>query len=358
MATASGEPVYQFDIAVSFAGEDRELVEEVVGKLKNAGIRVFYDTDYQADMWGEDLVEYLDNIYRVKAHYTIIFISRFYAEKMWTSHERRSALARAVEQRGAYILPVRLDSTALGGLRPTIGYLDARMIGADGIVDTTLAKLVGSPPAKSVRITRVPRTEAERQQVILMRPPAWEFLYFAGQLLYERNSIEAKYKDHEIHYAPASREIIGKADITAFISQKLGEAESLAGKMTNLTNDAETTERAFGGSGEPGDPARIAHLAKRLNSCYEEFMDWAAQVRGVSAPSEFRTLLELLARWADSPVGQYRSFVDEVVVKVDMVPSAIAAGEPVRLELTLTLSISDEVKRAYDTEFRRVKKKF
>ena len=128
MTEASEEPIYQFDVAVSLAGEDRELVEEIVSRLKVAGIRVFYDTDYRADMWGEDLVEYLDQIYRLKARYVIMFISRFYAEKMWTRHERRSALARALEQRSAYILPVRLDSTALDGLPPTVGYLDARLV--------------------------------------------------------------------------------------------------------------------------------------------------------------------------------------------------------------------------------------
>ena len=63
-------------MAVSFASEDRELVEEIVSLLKDAGLRVFYDTDYQAAMWGEDLVEYLDQVYRLKARYAIIFISR------------------------------------------------------------------------------------------------------------------------------------------------------------------------------------------------------------------------------------------------------------------------------------------
>ena len=81
MTGASEEPTYEFDVAVSFAGEDRELVEEIVSRLKDAGVRVFYDTDYQAAMWGEDLVEYLDQVYRVKARYAIMFISRLSRRK-------------------------------------------------------------------------------------------------------------------------------------------------------------------------------------------------------------------------------------------------------------------------------------
>lgn len=164
---------------------------------------------------------------------------------MWTRHERRSALARALEQRSAYILPVRLDSTALDGLPPTVGYLDARLVGPDGIVSATLAKLKGTPPAQPAAITRVPRTEGERQQVFLVRPPAWEFLYFAGQLLHERNSIEAKYRDHEIHYAPAVGETVRRADIASYISRRASDASHLASKISRLVGDETAQERAF-----------------------------------------------------------------------------------------------------------------
>jgi TIR domain len=351
----SGGPAYEFDVAVSFADEDRELVEEIVSQLKDAGLRVFYDDDYRADSWGEDLIEYLDNIYRVQARYTIMFVSHSYAEKMWTRHERRSALARAIEQKSAYILPVRMDSTELAGLRPTIGYLDARRMGVDGIVSATLVKLAGHPPAPAASISRVPRTEAERQQVLLARPPAWEFLYFAGQLLYERNSIEHKYRDHEIQYAPATGEIVEKYDIRTYINRRFNDAMRIASKMSGVVNNTAAQERAFGAPGQPGDPQRLAHLAKRWNSAYEEFMDWAARVRAVSAPAEFQNLLELLARYADPPVEQYRQFVDDYIARADAIPAAIAAGEKVQIELSLHVRVPDEVTQPYLAELDRVK---
>lgn len=49
-------------------------------------------------MWGEDLIEFFDQIYRVDSRYALLFVSRFYAQKMWTRHERRSALARGLAQ--------------------------------------------------------------------------------------------------------------------------------------------------------------------------------------------------------------------------------------------------------------------
>ena len=168
MTDSPAQDTYEFNVAVSFAGEDREFVEEVVAQLKQAGLRVFYDSDYVAEMWGEDLLEYLDDIYRLKARYTIVFISSSYAVKMWTRHERRSALARALDQTTPYVLPVRLDDAVLKGFRPTVGYLDARKLGLNGIVDVALTKLAAGKKVIARDIVRVPRTEIERQQVLVV----------------------------------------------------------------------------------------------------------------------------------------------------------------------------------------------
>jgi hypothetical protein len=306
-----------------------------------------------AALWGEDLVEYLDEIYRMKARYAIIFVSRFYSEKMWTRHERRSALARGLEQASAYVLPVRLDSTALAGMRPTVGYLDARQLGLDGIVGAALTKLTGAPRVKASAITHVPRTEAERQQVLLERPPGWEFLYFAGQLLHERDAVEGKYRDHEIRYAAPTGMLVREDGIPDYMSTAVDDVRRLIETLNLVINPA-VQERAFGAPGQSGDADRIAHMAKRWNGIYEEFMDWAARLRGVSAPSKFHELLELLARYADGSVQNYREFVNDFVAQIDRLPSAIAAKEPVQIEMAIVVEVGDEVSEAYHAEFDRV----
>lgn len=116
-----------FDVCLSFAGEQRDYVERIAQELKAAGLRVFYDQDEDiaALVWGRDLGELLDYVYRQGSRFCVMFISSDYADKAWTTHERRSALARAVEEEG-YVLPARFDDTELPGLRPTVAYLDLR----------------------------------------------------------------------------------------------------------------------------------------------------------------------------------------------------------------------------------------
>ena len=70
-----------------------------------------------------------------------MFISRHYAEKVWTKHERRSALARALEERVEYVLPARFDDTEIPGLRPTIHYQDLRNLTPVQLGDLILQKL-------------------------------------------------------------------------------------------------------------------------------------------------------------------------------------------------------------------------
>ena len=135
---------FEYDVAISFAGEQRSEAEAIARCLQKSGARVFYDGYEQADLWGKNLYEHLDDVYQNKARYCLLLISSAYAEKVWTNHERRSAQARALLQKTEYILPVRFDGTEIPGLPPTVGYLRFQDRGVAGICVLLLQKL-GEP---------------------------------------------------------------------------------------------------------------------------------------------------------------------------------------------------------------------
>jgi hypothetical protein len=130
-----------YDIALSFAGEDRQHADEIARLLREKGAKVFYDKYAQDDLWGKDLYEHLADVYTNRARYCIILISTSYAHKNWTTHERKSAQARAFRDNREYILPVRLDDTEIPGIPSTIGYLDLRQITPQELAEITLRKL-------------------------------------------------------------------------------------------------------------------------------------------------------------------------------------------------------------------------
>lgn len=136
-----------YDVSLSFAGEERTYVEKVANLLQEEGVKVFYDKFEEADLWGKDLYEHLSDVYLRRARFTVMFLSRAYAQKVWTSHERKAAQAKAFNCSEEYILPVRFDETEIPGVLPTTAYLNAHDKLPEDITRIILEKLKRSPRA-------------------------------------------------------------------------------------------------------------------------------------------------------------------------------------------------------------------
>jgi hypothetical protein len=147
MASAEGGagpgngPGRRWDVALSFAGEQRDYVGQVARALKARGVRCFYDADEQVRLWGTHLAEELPRIYARQAAAVVVFVSADYAAGDWTRLERRAALARAVIQAGVYVLPARFDDSELPGLLPDVVAVDLRRYTPGQFADLVAAKL-------------------------------------------------------------------------------------------------------------------------------------------------------------------------------------------------------------------------
>jgi hypothetical protein len=134
-----------YDVCLSFAGENRAYIDALANLLQIAGVRTFYDEFEKADLWGKDLYAHLHDIYQNQATYCVMFISKYYVEKAWTSHERRSAQARAFESNTEYLLPVRFDDTEVPGLADTIGFVDTRTTSQKELCEMIIKKIGPRP---------------------------------------------------------------------------------------------------------------------------------------------------------------------------------------------------------------------
>ena len=129
----------QYDVALSFAGEQRSFVQDVAAALKESGARVFYD-DF-VDLWGKDLTIELERVFRNGSRFVVIFVSREYVEKAWPNLERQHALAGRIERMDDSVLPARFDPISLPGLPTTVSYLDIRDRSPADLASLILQKL-------------------------------------------------------------------------------------------------------------------------------------------------------------------------------------------------------------------------
>ncbi|MDE0017296.1 MAG: TIR domain-containing protein [Candidatus Poribacteria bacterium] len=131
----------KYDVALSFAGEDRQHAKALADLLKAGGYWFFYDENELAQLWGKNLYDYLSLVYKDRARYCVMFLSQHYERKLWTNHERQMAQARAFQENREYILPVRLDDTEIPGIPPTVGYLDLRAMTIEEVYEVLVKKL-------------------------------------------------------------------------------------------------------------------------------------------------------------------------------------------------------------------------
>jgi hypothetical protein len=352
---------HEFDVALSYAGEDRGYVAAVANGLREAGVRVFYDEFMVADLWGVDLYGYLDEVYRKRARFTIVFISHNYAAKAWTSHERQSAQARAMNEAGPYLLPVRMDDVELPGLRHTVSCIDARQTVPDQLVEF-FRKKVGlaadkrktrNDDAELVRSLGVPGTPEQRQRLLSERPIAWEYILWASVMWEGKERLEGKWRDHELRLPRPSSAVLNADNLRKFADEVLDYLKDFTRRLGVVFSD-DSQQWALGKSGEPGDPVKIDHYARRVVSLYEDLIDWAAQLRGIKARPEYARLAEIAAQFVDLPLQLMRSFFDDFVREISALPARIAAGEHVDFHLTLKIDLDDSVTDAFLREYERV----
>ena len=136
---------FDYDVALSFAGEDRAIAQEIARSLNDRNIRKDFTTDLRkAASGGRISMIILPRFILTRAMFCLMIISRHYPGNSSTIHERQHAQARAFTEDKEYILPVRLDDTEVPGIASTVAYIDYRTSSAKKIAELLERKLSAS----------------------------------------------------------------------------------------------------------------------------------------------------------------------------------------------------------------------
>lgn len=138
---------HQYQVALSYASEQREYVVEVAQQLKDRGISVFFDGFEKSTLWGTSAAEVFHKVFAEQSAYVVMFISKEYIAKEWPRHERRATLSRMIKEHREYVLPVRFDDTKIDGLPDDVIYENADEIMPDQLA-AMIAEKLGEPSVK------------------------------------------------------------------------------------------------------------------------------------------------------------------------------------------------------------------
>lgn len=115
-----------FDVSFTFAGESRDIVEQVVKELEKILEKnhIFYDNSYISQLARPSLDTLLQDIYRNRSKLIVVFLCEKYQDKKWCGLEFRAIREMIMEKEIAKIMYIRLDAGHVDGVFNTDGYID------------------------------------------------------------------------------------------------------------------------------------------------------------------------------------------------------------------------------------------
>ena len=135
---------FPWDVALSFDGEQRGIVEQFRELLNAKGYTVFYDFDQQHQLWGQNLKVKLADVYANDAQFMVVFLSKAYPEKDWPTFEMEIGKEARGKRTSEYLLPITVDDVQIVGLSDNVAFMDLRTRSLESIAETLVKKIEAS----------------------------------------------------------------------------------------------------------------------------------------------------------------------------------------------------------------------
>ncbi|TCK28548.1 hypothetical protein EV667_2555 [Ancylobacter aquaticus] len=104
---------YEFEIALSFAGENRELASHIAVQLEALDVPVFYDEMFETNFLGRAWHSIFTEIFTNRSRYVVCILDEHHQRKIWPTFERENFAPRVADET---VIPIFLDDTKFVGI--------------------------------------------------------------------------------------------------------------------------------------------------------------------------------------------------------------------------------------------------
>jgi hypothetical protein len=104
---------FEYDIAVSFAGENRDLARCIAKNLETLDARVFYDENFESNFLGRAWSTEFQRIFSKESRLVVCLLDKNHLNKIWPTFERECFQPRVAD---AEVIPIFLDETVFPGI--------------------------------------------------------------------------------------------------------------------------------------------------------------------------------------------------------------------------------------------------
>lgn len=120
-----GDSVYKYDIALSYASEQKDYVSSIYKLLELKGLSVYFAPAYQEELSGADMTTTFYSIFHDQCLLIAAFVSEEYLQKRRPMAEAAIGQMRNREEGQNCLIPVYFGNAKLPEFDPDINFLDA-----------------------------------------------------------------------------------------------------------------------------------------------------------------------------------------------------------------------------------------
>lgn len=170
----------------------------------------------------------------------------------------------------------------------------------------------------------------------------WEYLLFAEEL--ERGL--ARLNSDRRTFSMGVYSTSGPIEVDlGLAAQHVVESLRLLVEIVRPIHDLWSTPsqlhiETFGAPGEPGDPAAIRDLARRLTQVFSSVLEWAVDLRALAIPERARPVYWAFSNLVEAPLAQFERFVENFGSVIREVDRAFRTGRPYPPSATLDLTLT------------------
>lgn len=128
---------HNFEVAFSFPGEVRSVVEKIANEVEKliGPNAYFYDNNYKAQLARPSLDTLLQDLYKNRSKLVVVFLCEKYQEKEWCGVEFRAIKEIIMDKAHERVMFIKMDEGKVDGVFKTDGYIDGRTHTAEEIAE-------------------------------------------------------------------------------------------------------------------------------------------------------------------------------------------------------------------------------
>ena len=192
---------------------------------------------------------------------------------------------------------------------------------------------------------------AEAKRVLIEKPYAWEYKFFACVLKGEFDKLQKHRWNYKYGFFTTPIVNLSAKELLGDITLKLNEIVKLNQIFETLMNS--TVQDAIGLPGVPSDLEMVVYVSKQIALLYEKMVAWALYFKALHTDDMFKKLLQLLYEFPKSTLTQMDDFVDRIYMEIMSLPDV---EDNVKRKIKLSCVLDKANTDAINAEIERIYK--